>query len=208
MRRIKDFINNNDIESIFIQKNVLPEFSKNELKNVLTEIYESFKTKGDPNEIYKKLVLCILADEDKTFRYIQKKGMFRYSKWVDYDAILPKVIELMAFDIDKFSFNEERKTYILSLFRIRFFDKVYKNIIATIEKFINDHPDRIEERAGNKATISLGKTLLCYAENAFLQQKVSSAMLNQKYSRIIIKENIADAISFLLFQYSKICSFS
>lgn len=166
-------------------------------KNLLKKL-ELAVTQGDYLTSIAVLQVTLYYNPEETFFFIKKKGIFRYSRYINKKCIV-KDLASMAIDIceENKKLSKEIKSYLSSI--ILYSDVLdaynfhYKEIIKEFRRFEIKYSDK-----------SFIKTLLSFTDYLFL----SSSCLKEEanFCEIIQrpKEDISNAVSFLIHSYTSI----
>jgi hypothetical protein len=173
-----------------------PKPTKSELKELLKKAENAIR-KGDFLTARNTLIVSIFYQSQETINVIRKKGLFRYSKYINRKCIV-KNIASELFEICQIygCLSVEFENYLRSIINFstvldsyNAFDKLFINEIKSFE---NNYPGK-----------SLIKTLLSYADYLFLSDYLPTAEKDLSNISGRTKEEISLAASFLIHFYTK-----
>ncbi|AFD05307.1 hypothetical protein [Solitalea canadensis] len=179
----------------YLIKNVLIKPAKRELKEILTKIERSISN-ADYLTTRNGLIISIYFNYDETFKIIKRKGLFRYSKYINQKCIVKNLALDLLEICDRFGcLTDKTKIYLNSIITFSPILESYKDI----DKFIIQEIKRFETNYPNKSLI---KTLVSFVDFLFLVDHMPNKVNDLMDLNCRTKEDISAAVSFLTFFYS------
>ncbi len=182
------------IKSLIEDQYVIP--SKKELKFVHIQI-ESAMLTGNYLVARNSFIVSIFYAPEETFDFIKKKGLFRYSKYINKKCIVKELaIELIGICKKFKNCSEKRITYLTSIINyatvLDSFNAIEKHIIQQFKIFDKIYSDK-----------SIIKTLLAATDFLFLSNHYPKEHNNLTSISNRTKENVSSAVSFLIYLYTE-----
>lgn len=176
--------------------------SNKEFKNYLIEL-ESAMLKANYKLSLNIITLLICSDPEKTFKEIRKKGVFRYSKYIEGKNIIPELVERLLSICSEINYiNDINISYLNSIQNLKVLIPAYKSINQKILSQINFFKRKYRK-------YSLSQTLSAFLDYLFWADYFPSEsnLKSSFYNDILTKEEISSAVSFLIFKLTEIeCS--
>lgn len=194
-----DDINFKKIDKVILKKELKKNFeykmTRKTLRGFLNNI-ELHISKGDYLVTRNRLLVTLFYEPGQTFDFIRRKGLFRYSKYVNKKCIIePLASELLEIGKEFENFSSHDHDYLESIIN---FSGIYDSYQA-IEQFIIKEFKSFERSSKGKSII---KSLLSATDFLFLSNHHPEKGNDLSELSNRTKEEIASAVSYLIHFYS------
>jgi hypothetical protein len=171
--------------------------SNSDVKDLM-ELIEQSVDKGIYWAALNSVLIGIKIGYNKTFSTIRKKGLFRYSKYYQKKCIIGDISNGLLLLDKEFNFlDDKERKYLQSIANLiglsSSFVAIHRLIIEEIKRFSKNHKKQ-----------SLIKTLLAFSDFLFLTNYVPEDPTNRLSVKSRTKEEIAEAVSYLIFFISSL----
>ena len=140
------------------------------------------------------LLIAFKFDKESMFLTIKKKGLFRYSKYVSKKCIVANLVhQLLDYDKTLLLFSDCEKKYLSSVLNL----SNQHEFFCRIDKIIVDEINSFEKECKGKSMV---KSLLAYTDFLFFFDYVRSPTNDTTSILSRSKEEIASAISYLIYR--------
>jgi hypothetical protein len=178
-----------------LKKRIIINPTKKELKKNFT-VFENAFFSGDFLTARNSLIISVFFQCDDTFDKIKRKGIFRYSKYINKKCIVENIaIEIKDICNDFGFLSNSLKIYLESIINYSSILESYKSfdkfILLEIRKFEKKYPQK-----------SLIKTLLSAIDYLFLSNYYPNETVDLSNLFNRSKEEISSATSFLIHFYT------
>jgi hypothetical protein len=175
-------------------KTIIP--SKKIIKELLKKIEVSV-INGDYLIVRNTLLVTLFYAPDETFDYIRKRGLFRYSRYVNKKCIIKSLAaELIEICHEYGNFNKNTFSYLDSIINY----STVLNSYNAFERNIIEEFKRFERKYEGKSII---KTLLSAADFLFLSGFYPKTKTDLSEISNRSKEDISAAVSYLIHVYTE-----
>jgi hypothetical protein len=194
-----DKINYKKINKSTLKKHLLSNNTIVPSKSVINVLFKKIMlsmTNGDYITVRNCFLVTLFYVPNETFDLIRKKGLFRYSRYVNKKCIVKSLAtELIEIGREYRNFNENIFSYLDSIIN-------YSTILhsyTSFERYIIEELKRFERKFEDKSII---KTLLTATDFLFLSE--FNPKFNTNLSEISnrSKEDISSAVSYLIYIYT------
>jgi len=171
--------------------------SKTEVKLLQKSMIEAIET-GNVRKSVNTILACILFDDKQTFDTLRRKDCLRYSKYINKDCKIKGIVGSLLDVLPTVNYTKkENLDYLKSVFHLSptlgILRSLKTKIVSEIKRFRSEYPEN-----------SLIKTLMAYNDLLFLKDHQVSDHFNQTGIIGRAKEEIASAVSLLIFTITEI----
>ena len=192
-------INYKKIDQTFLKKNLLDTKTIAPSKKVIKELFKKIENSvinGDYLIARNTLIVTLFYAPDETFDFIKKRGIFRYSRYVNKKCIVKSLAtELIDICQEYENCSSKAFTYLDSIIN-------YSTVLDSynvFERHIIEEFKRFERKYKDKSII---KTLLSVADFLFLSGFYPKTITDLSEISNRPKEDISAAVSFLIHVYT------
>lgn len=193
-------INYKKVDKLELSEQLIKGDVEKPLKKQLKELLDKFEIAinlGDYLVARNMLLVSIYFQNVKTLDVIKRKGLFRYSKYINRKCIVKEIASELISIYKLYGFlTDEIESYLNSIIN-------YSSIINSYESFNGFVLKEIKEFEKKYTDKSLIKTLLSYADFLFLSNYFPKTRDDLSNISNRTKENVCSAISFLIYFYTE-----
>jgi len=174
--------------------------SKSEKKKIFEQFEQSI-SKNKFGYSFNYLVLGLLYDKNSFLNNIKRKGIFRYSKYLNQKCIIENLVSEILLLSDYLELDNSIIEYFTSIKNLSPIHKILKNIRLDI---INEIRKFKKKPSYCGYSRSLIKTLLAFIDYLFLIVYIPKQLNNPNSFDFHSRETISEAVSFIIYLYYEI----